>query len=97
MGRKDAATEFRNKALEKANAVAALLLMGASCRGKRNRKKRSPFIAPPRRSSPTIGLSHVGLARVYSGQGDFDKAVKEMQAALPGVPDDANKSRLKIT
>jgi len=39
--------------------------------------------------------SHVGLARVYSGEGDFDKAVKEIQAALTGVPDDANRSNLE--
>jgi hypothetical protein len=37
----------------------------------------------------------VGLARVYSGQGDFDNAVKEIQSALAGVPDDANKSNLQ--
>ena len=35
------------------------------------------------------------MARVYSGQGDFDKAVKEMQTALTGVPDDANRSNLQ--
>jgi hypothetical protein len=35
------------------------------------------------------------MARVYSGQGDFDKAVKEIQTALTTVPDDANKSNLQ--
>jgi len=37
----------------------------------------------------------VGMARVYSGQGDFDDAVKEMQAALVGVPDDSNRTNLQ--
>jgi len=35
------------------------------------------------------------MARVYSGEGDFDKAIKEMQSALTGVPDDANRSNLE--
>jgi tetratricopeptide (TPR) repeat protein len=44
---------------------------------------------------PDFWTSHVGLARVYSSQGNFDQAVKEMQAALTGVPDDANRSNLE--
>lgn len=32
----------------------------------------------------------MGLARIYSGQGDFDNAVKEMKVALASAPD-ANK------
>jgi hypothetical protein len=34
------------------------------------------------------------MARVYSGQGDFDNAVKEMQTALISAPD-SNKSNLE--
>ena len=34
------------------------------------------------------------MARVYSSQGDFDKAVKEIQTALAGV-DQANKSTVE--
>ncbi len=34
------------------------------------------------------------MARVYSGQGDFDNAVKEMQTALTTAPD-SNKSNLQ--
>jgi tetratricopeptide (TPR) repeat protein len=43
---------------------------------------------------PDFWTSHLGLARVYSAQGDFEKASKEMQAALAGV-DRANKSTLE--
>jgi len=37
---------------------------------------------------------HLGLARVYSAQGDFDNAVKEVKLSLAGAPD-ANKNTLE--
>ena len=38
---------------------------------------------------PDNWLSHAGQARVYSGQGNFDQATKEMQLALATAPDQA--------
>ena len=32
-------------------------------------------------------FTHTGLARIYSSQGKFDDAAKEMKVALQGAPD----------
>ena len=36
----------------------------------------------------------MGMARVYSAQGDFDNAVKEVKLSLAGAPD-LNKANLE--
>jgi hypothetical protein len=94
MGRKDAATEFRNKALEKASAQ-QLYFYGRQLQGEKKQEEAFAVYRSNAKKFPDYWTSHVGMARVYSGQGDFDKAVKEIQAALTGVPDDANRSNLE--
>jgi len=94
MGRKDAATEFRNKALEKANAL-QLYVYGRQLQGEKKQEEAFAIYRSNAKKFPDYWTSHVGLARVYSGQGDFDNAVKEMRTALVGVPDDANKSAIE--
>ena len=42
---------------------------------------------------PDYWTSHLGLARVYSAQGDFDNAVKELKMSMTGAPE-ANKNAL---
>jgi len=94
MGRKDDATTFRNRALEKASAP-QLYFYGRQLQGEKKQEEAFALYRSNAKKFPDYWTSHVGLARVYSGQGDFDKAVKEIQAALAGVPDDANKSNLQ--
>ena len=94
MGRKDAATEFRNKALEKASAQ-QLYFYGRQLQGEKKPEEAFAVYRSTAKRFPDFWTSHVGMARVYSSQGDFDKAVQEMQTALSGVPDDANKSNLE--
>ena len=94
MGRKDDAGTFRNKALEKASAQ-QLYFYGRQLQGEKKQEEAFAVFRSNAKKFPDYWTSHVGLARVYSGQGDFDKAVKEMQAALTGVPDDANRSNLE--
>jgi hypothetical protein len=94
MGRKDAATEFRNKALEKASAI-QLYAYGRQLQGEKKQEEAFALFRSNAKKFPDYWTSHIGLARVYSGQGDFDNAVKEMQAALPGVPDDANRTAIQ--
>jgi len=94
MGRKDAATEFRNKALEKGNAL-QLYFYGRQLQREKKQEEAFAVYRSNAKKFPDYWTSHLGLARVYSGQGDFDNAVKEVQTALTGVPDDANKSNLQ--
>jgi hypothetical protein len=94
MGRKDDATVALNKALEKASAQ-QLYFYGRQLQGEKKQEEAFALYRSNAKKFPDYWTSHVGLARVYSGQGDFDKAVKEMQAALTGVPDNANKSNLE--
>jgi tetratricopeptide (TPR) repeat protein len=94
MGRKDAATEFRNKAIEKASAQ-QLYFYGRQLQGEKKQEEAFALYMSNAKKFPNEWTAHVGMARVYSGQGDFDKAVKEIQTALTTVPDDANKSNLQ--
>jgi tetratricopeptide (TPR) repeat protein len=94
MGRKDDATAFRTKALDKGSAL-QLYFYGRQLQGDKKQEEAFAIFRSNAKKFPDYWTSHVGLARVYSGQGDFDKAVKEIQAALSGVPDDANKARLE--
>jgi len=94
MGRKDAATEFRNKALDRANAL-QLYSYGRQLQGDKKQEEAFAVYRSNAKKYPDFWLSHMGLARVYSGQGKFDEAAKEAQMALVGVPDDANKANIQ--
>jgi tetratricopeptide (TPR) repeat protein len=41
---------------------------------------------------PDQWFVHVGLARMYSAQGKFAEAAKEIKIALPGAPDNQKSS-----
>jgi tetratricopeptide (TPR) repeat protein len=94
MGRKDEAATFRNKAVEKASAQ-QLYFYGRQLQTEKKQEEAFALYRASVKKFPEYWTSHVGLARVYSGQGDFDKAIQEMQIALLSVPDDANKSNLQ--
>jgi len=57
-------------------------------REKRQDKAFALFLSTAKKY-PDFWLSHAGLARVYSGKGDFDNATKQMELALAGAPDQA--------
>jgi hypothetical protein len=94
MGRRDDATAARGKALEMASAQ-QLYFYGRQLQSEKKQEEAFAIFRSNAKKFPDYWTSHVGLARVYSGQGDFDKAVKEIQSALTGVPDDANRSNLE--
>jgi hypothetical protein len=93
MGRNDDAVAVRNKALEKGTAL-QLYFYGRQLQADKKQEEAFAVYRSNAKKYPDYWTSHVGLARVYSGQGDFDHAVKEMQAALTTAPD-SNKTNLQ--
>jgi hypothetical protein len=86
MGRKDDAVAVHNKALEKGNAL-QLYVYGRQLQGDKKQDEAFALYRSNAKRFPDEWTSHLGLARVYSGKGDFDNAVKEMKVALTGAPD----------
>ena len=93
MGRKQDAEVARDKALGMANP----LQLYVYARGLQGEKKQDEAIVIFRSNAkkfPDYWTSHLGMARVYSAQGDFDNAVKEIKLSMVGAPD-ANKTALE--
>jgi tetratricopeptide (TPR) repeat protein len=86
LSRKDEATTARNKALTMANAIQ---LHGYARQLQINGKQAEAFaiFRDNAKKNPDQWIVHAGLARMYSAQGDFANAAKEMNAAVAGAPD----------
>lgn len=86
MGRNEEATVALNQALEKADVNQ---LYGYALQLQTEGKSDEAFGVYRKLAQkyPNHWRAHAAMARVYSGQGDFDNALKEANAALPGAPD----------
>jgi hypothetical protein len=93
MGKKQDADVLRTKALDKANAL-QLYIYGRQLQGDKKQEEALAIYRSNAKKFPDYWTSHLGLARVYSAQGDFDNAVKELKLSMPGAPD-ANKNALE--
>jgi hypothetical protein len=93
MGRTSDTTALHDKALGKANAL-QLYFYGRQLQGDKKQDEAFALYRSNAKKFPDYWTSHLGMARVYSGQGDFDSAVKEMKVALSGAPD-ASKSGMQ--
>ncbi|HXM68453.1 MAG TPA: DUF2911 domain-containing protein [Candidatus Acidoferrum sp.] len=93
MGRKEDASTFREKAVQKASAQ-QLYFYGRQLQGEKKQEEAFALYRSNAKKYPNEWTSHVGMARVYSGQGDYDSAVKEIKTALTSAPD-SNKSNLE--
>ena len=86
LGRKDEANGAKNKALAKANA----LQLHTYARQLQSEGKQAEAITIFRdnaKKNPDQWIVHVGLSRMYSAQGDFANASKEMNTAISSAPD----------
>jgi hypothetical protein len=86
LNRKDEATAARDKALGMANAVQ----LHTYARQLQNDGKQSEAFAifkENAKKNPNQWVVHVGMSRMYSSQGDFTNAAKEMNTALASAPD----------
>ena len=86
LARKDESASARSKALAMANAIqlhsyARQLQMG----GKQD--EAFAIYRDNAKKNPDQWIVHVGLSRMYSAQGDFANATREMNTAAAGAPD----------
>ena len=93
MGRKQDAEAFRAKALDKGSAL-QLYFYARQLQAQKKQDEALTIFRANAKKFPDYWTSHLGLARVYSAQGDFDNAVKEVKLSLMGAPD-SNKSNLE--
>lgn len=92
MGRTQDAEMFCTKALDKANAL-QLYVYGRQLQGDKKQEQAIAIFRSNAKKFPDYWTSHLGMARVYSSQGDFDNAVKEIKLSMAGAPD-SNKNAL---
>ena len=93
MGRKQDAEVARNKALNMASAL-QLYFYARQLQGEKKQDEALAVFRSTAKKFPDSWTSHMGMARVYSAQGDFDNAVKEVKLSLAGAPD-SNKANLE--
>jgi hypothetical protein len=93
MGRTDDATKFRAKALDVANPL-QLYFYGRQLQGAKKADEAFALYRSTAKKYPDFWTSHMGLARIYSSQGNFDDAVKEVKLSLVTAPD-SNKANLE--
>ena len=93
MGRKQDAAAVRAQALDKASAQ-QLYFYARQLQGEKKQDEALAVFRSTAKKFPDSWTSHMGLARVYSAQGDFDNAVKEVKLSLTSAPD-SNKSNLE--
>ncbi len=93
MGRQQDADAVRTKALDLASAQ-QLYFYARQLQAAKKPDEAFALFRKTAKKYPDYWTSHMGLARVYSSQGDFDSAVKEVKLSLTTAPD-SNKANLE--
>jgi hypothetical protein len=86
LNRKDDAAMAQKKALELASAQ-QMHGYGRQLMGEKRNEEAFAIFRENARKHPEVWIVHGGLARMYSAQGKFDDAAKEMKLAMAGAPD----------
>jgi len=86
MGRKDEATVAKNKALEEATSY-ELYAYGRQLQQEGKQDQAFDFYRKAAKKNPNDWIARIGTARIYSSQGNFDGALKEMKLSYADAPD----------
>ena len=90
LGRSQEADAARKQALALANPL-QLHIYARQLQAQKHQDEAFAIFRENARKHPDEWFVHTGMARIYSSQGNFDDAVKEMKLALAAAPD-AQKS-----
>jgi tetratricopeptide (TPR) repeat protein len=91
MGRKDEAKTTLAKALDNASPI-QLHVYARQLQGEKRPDEAFAIFRSNYKKHPDQWFVHSGMARIYSAQGDYDSAVKEMKVAAASAPDNAKSS-----
>lgn len=86
MGQKDQAKVVRDKAMAKATPL-QLHIYGRQLQQEKRQDEAFAIFRSNYNKYPDEWFVHSGMARVYTGQGNYDGAVKEMKVAVSKAPD----------
>lgn len=86
MGRKDDAEAAKKEALARATAP-QLYVYGRLLQSQKKQDEAFNYFRQAAKKDPNDWLVHDGNARIYSAQGDFGNALKEIKLSLAGAPD----------
>ena len=86
MGRKDEAETAKNAGLQRASA-AQLYYYGRLLQTQGKQDQAFDLFRQAAKKDPNDWVVHDGTARLYSAQGDYDNALKEIKITLAGAPD----------
>jgi tetratricopeptide (TPR) repeat protein len=86
LNRKDEATAAEKKALEMASPL-QVHIYGRQLQAEKHPEEAFAIFRENAKKHPEMWFVHAGLARVYSSQGKFDDAAKEMKVAVEKAPE----------
>ena len=86
MSRKDESMAAEKKALEMANPL-QVHMFARGLQGEKRTDEAFVIFRENAKKHPDMWFTHTGMARIYSSQGKFDDAAKEMKVALSSAPD----------
>jgi hypothetical protein len=86
LNRKDEAATAQKKALGMANPL-QLHAFARQLQGEKRNDEAFAIFRENAKKHPDMWFVHTGLARVYSSQGSFEEAAKEMKLAIVAAPD----------
>jgi len=86
LNRKDEAAAVQKKALGIATPLQSHIY-ARQLQGEKRSEEAFAIFRENAKNHPNLWFVHSGMARIYSSQGKFDDAVKEMKLALTGAPD----------